>query len=307
MATNPMQRKARNSFLLGMLVTLLIAGVAIAFLLMQLMKEKAEEKTYVMVSVLSKDVESGGKITSADLISVEVPSEAAPTQGTIGPASFTVDAEGNEIAAIAKVNLKANTILTEDMIVADGEETGSDVRRQEYNSIVLPMDLVTEDYIDIRLMLPSGQDYIVVSKKQVEIPMVGGVDSTDTIIVEMSEDEILMMSNALVDAYMIEGSKLYATKYTEPGNQDASTPTYVVGNEVAQLINSDPNIVEQAKTALAERYNNNTSLRQNYINPAIQAQEDAAGNQAEKMTESITNAQSAREEYLNGLTAAPAE
>ncbi len=306
MATNPMQRKARNSFLLGMLVTLLIAGVAIAFLLMQLMKEKAEEKTYVMVSVLSKDVESGGEIAAADLIPVEVPSEAAPTQGTIGQESF-MDSEGNEIKAIAKIDLKANTILTQDMIVADGEKTGNDVRKQEYNSIVLPMDLVTEDYIDIRLMLPSGQDYIVVSKKQVEIPMVGGVDSTDTIIVEMSEDEILMMSNALVDAYMIEGSKLYATKYTEPGNQDASTPTYVVGNEVAQLINSDPNIVEQAKTALAERYNNNTSLRQNYINPAIQAQEDAAGNQAEKMTESITNAQSAREEYLNGLTAAPAE
>ncbi len=32
MATNPMQRKARNSFLLGMLVMLLIAGVIIAFL-----------------------------------------------------------------------------------------------------------------------------------------------------------------------------------------------------------------------------------------------------------------------------------
>ena len=30
MATNPMQRKARNSFLLGMLITLVIAGAIIA-------------------------------------------------------------------------------------------------------------------------------------------------------------------------------------------------------------------------------------------------------------------------------------
>ena len=37
MATNPMQRKARNSFLLGMLVMLLISGIVIALLLMQLM------------------------------------------------------------------------------------------------------------------------------------------------------------------------------------------------------------------------------------------------------------------------------
>ena len=47
MATNPMQRKARNSFLLGMLVMLLISGVIIALLFMQLMnkmKKEQEEK-----------------------------------------------------------------------------------------------------------------------------------------------------------------------------------------------------------------------------------------------------------------------
>ena len=35
MAVNPMQRKARNSFLLGMLITLLIAAVIVAFLMIQ--------------------------------------------------------------------------------------------------------------------------------------------------------------------------------------------------------------------------------------------------------------------------------
>ena len=40
MATNPMQRKARNSFLLGMLVMVLISGVVIAFLFIQLMNKK---------------------------------------------------------------------------------------------------------------------------------------------------------------------------------------------------------------------------------------------------------------------------
>ena len=39
MATNPMQRKARNSFLLGMLVMLLITGIVIAILFMQLMNK----------------------------------------------------------------------------------------------------------------------------------------------------------------------------------------------------------------------------------------------------------------------------
>jgi len=38
MATNPMQRKARNSFLLGVLVTLVLATLVIALLLIQLIK-----------------------------------------------------------------------------------------------------------------------------------------------------------------------------------------------------------------------------------------------------------------------------
>mgnify|MGYP000389941712 FL=1 len=47
MASNPMQRKARNSFLLGIVVTLLITGAVIAFLILQLKNYKdkeAEEK-----------------------------------------------------------------------------------------------------------------------------------------------------------------------------------------------------------------------------------------------------------------------
>ena len=45
MATNPMQRKARNSFLLGMLITLVIAGAIIALLFIQL-KNYKEIKDY---------------------------------------------------------------------------------------------------------------------------------------------------------------------------------------------------------------------------------------------------------------------
>jgi hydroxymethylpyrimidine pyrophosphatase-like HAD family hydrolase len=48
MATNPMQRKARNSFLLGMLITLLIAGVIIAFLAIQLKNKLDKEKEEVI-------------------------------------------------------------------------------------------------------------------------------------------------------------------------------------------------------------------------------------------------------------------
>ena len=46
MATNPMQRKARNSFLLGMLITLVIAGAIIALLFIQLKNYKEKGGKY---------------------------------------------------------------------------------------------------------------------------------------------------------------------------------------------------------------------------------------------------------------------
>ena len=67
MASNPMQRKARNSFLLGMIVTLLIAGVIIALLFMQLKQKsddlQAEINSKRNVYVLNQDVKSGQIIT----------------------------------------------------------------------------------------------------------------------------------------------------------------------------------------------------------------------------------------------------
>ena len=68
MATNPMQRKARNSFLLGMLLMLVISGAVIAILVLQLMNKMQEEKQeklrMVSVYVLKNDVKSGQVITS---------------------------------------------------------------------------------------------------------------------------------------------------------------------------------------------------------------------------------------------------
>ena len=58
MAINPMQRKARNSFLLGMFITLLITGAIIGLLAMQLMNriKKEQEEAKSLKNVLYSSV-----------------------------------------------------------------------------------------------------------------------------------------------------------------------------------------------------------------------------------------------------------
>ena len=80
----------------------------------------------------------------------------------------------------------------------------------------------------------------------------------------INEEQLLTMSSAIVEAYKIEGAKLYAIKYTEPGNQEAAVITYEPRKDIVTLIKNNPNIVKEAMTSL---YSNLTSqYRENQIN-----------------------------------------
>ncbi len=209
----------------------------------------------------------------------------------------------NTVPVVAKVSLKKNAVLTRDTISKGNNTTSDDVRRQEYNVVVLPTQIQTGDYVDIRLSLPNGQDYIVVAKKDVEIPEVDGTPSETTMWMNLTENEILSMSSAIVDAAKVQGSKLYATTYTEPGIQNAATPTYTTSKEVLKQIADDPNIVEQAKNELANRYNQ--SARET-IDAAIQSNgEKAETGLTTSVQESITKTQEERKKYLDALESQP--
>lgn len=293
MAMNPMQKKARTSFLLGMLLTLIITGIIIALLILQLSKIKQEQAAivYQKVYVLDGDVISGdgllGKGTLKEIEVTAVPSNAV-TSGNM--ASYITE------LSTAKIAARKGTVLTTDMINIDGKESSSDVRLQEYNMIVLPSQLVEGETVDIRLRLPGGEDYIVLSKKHIE------QTNADTIWIKLAEEEILTMSNAIVEAYIMNGSLLYATTYIDAGMQNASTPTYIAKQSVIDLMNTDPNITVTAMNALSQRYTENARKQRETINSAVNGYgDDALSNIETNITEEIEKQKTARQAYVDGL------
>ena len=72
-----------------------------------------------------------------------------------------------DVPLVAKVNMQANSVLTLDLVAKSDEISNDDLRLQEYNMLELPVKINVDDYIDVRLTLPTGQDYIVISKKRV--------------------------------------------------------------------------------------------------------------------------------------------
>lgn len=111
-----------------------------------------------------------------------------------------------------KINVSTNTTLTEEMLV-DVEETTDDLRLEEFSMVTLPSDTVEGEYVDVRVLFPTGEDFSVLIGKKVE-------KYTDsTVFFKLTEDDILSMSSAIVEAYLYNGSKIYATKYIDPFNQ----------------------------------------------------------------------------------------
>ena len=371
MATNPMQKKSRNAFLLGMLIMLIVAALVVALLYMKIKNQKQQldelgktQKVYVITkNVNSGDVlELGVNYALKDIQTKAVPTGAITnaTYNTVfdsfkftdstgrniyvhlpdntdketyyyleTPANklyrvvydqatrenkeqvvsdninvndklyYKADNRNNEItvkdnAIVAKVNMGANTVLTSNLINRADQITTNDLRKEEYNVISLPVDLKPGEYIDVRLLLPNGQNYIVTSKKKVTIPVVNDQYVSDTIQMDLTEEEILMLSCAIVENYQMNGSKLYASRYTEAGMQDASNKTYQPNDYVINLIKNDSNIVTSAIKGL-----NSRGIKD--IDDAVRNQ----GNEENIQTKSETSIQSTQDQRKNYLLSLP--
>lgn len=285
MGTNPMQKMKRNSTLIGLVVGLLIGLVLCVFLYIFLTgpgKNMTKGDTK-QVQVLVTSVKSGEKISLANVTTKTMSAEDTPT-----------DAVAISQDVIAKIDLTAGTILTSGMLNMSENTLTNDLREQEYNMISLPTNLSVGDYIDIRLQLPNGGDYIVISKKKVL------QCNASTVWLNMYEEEIELMSNAIIEYYIMAGSKLYATTYTDPGLQTASVGTYVPNADVVKLINENPNIKTYVN---AERYSDGLkSIRSNYIDKAVnQYSESAIANIEANMKDEIESLKEAREAYFGAL------
>ncbi len=274
MAVNPMQRRARNSFIQGALLALLVMLIVVLLLVREMKSindaKEALEQANSTVYVANVDLKSGETITIDEDFLMQTVRTSVDLSTVISMDDWEyTDDEGNIVPKYSddgtqiyktikmKIDVPAGTIVTKEMIYEEGFERDASERIQEYNMIALPSNLKNGDHIDIRLTMPTGQDYIILSKKEVE-------GCTDTgLWLRVNEQEILTMNNAIVESYILPGSKLYAIQYTEAGIQEAATTTYQVGAAVIDLMDKNPNITAEAKANLYARYD--ATVRVNYF------------------------------------------
>ena len=306
MASNPIQRRARQSFLVGFLIALIIMAVVVVFLFMRISSLNEENTTLQTaqtsrtksVYTLNTDVKSGETITLDMLTYTQIISDL-DVSNYVSDIDF-YDDEGNERELVAKTDLTSGSPVLIDTVSAADDVLTDDERIMEFNMIVLPSELENGDFIDVRFSLPDGTTYIVLSKKHVEQTTATGV------WMKITEDEILMINSAIVEAYQITGSRLYAVEYSEPGFQDAAIETYAPTENVVNLVKLNDNIVEEAKNALLNKINptegyynsqrQNTNSHKNGLETDELDSSVEAGNEQEN--EAISTA---RDEFVTAL------
>lgn len=146
-----------------------------------------------------------------------------------------------------------------------------DLRNRELQVVLLPSSLVKGDIIDVRIQFPTGQDYVLLSKKKVERL------NAATLWITMTEEEILSLSSAIVDAYLHKAS-IYALTYVEPQFQTPAIATYPANSEVLKLLESDPNIVRRAEQELSRQVRSSleSSLAASMTAPSKGVEQDVA-------------------------------
>ncbi len=314
MAMNPMQRKIRNSFLFGFLVAVIIAAVVIALLYMRVkgLKEeivkiqKSQEVALTKVFAVTKEVQKDETLTQSEeekddskkkIEVISVPSQQVP-ENAVTPDNikelFAIDPESDnpEYEMTAKLNLSVNTVLTTDM-VEKSSKSGT-FRMAEYTMISLPSKLKQGDYVDIRIAYPTSADFVVLSKVKVQDA------NTNTIWLKLAESQILLLNNAILESYIVEGTKIYATQYIDAAQAELNS-TYVPNATVASLIQAN-NFTEYDQSILDDANNDVMDIRK-YIDSVLAkyTDDEKTSKVNEGFTTEKTTIQAAREALMGDL------
>ena len=208
MMIGPMKKKMIT---VGVVSFILPTVLLVVFFGMYSSSKKAEietlkkETAVVMRYVFSGDMPVDHVITTKDIKVVGVKEMSAPQD------SFD-DASANLIVG-RKLKIPAfnKTIITENMFYKEEDNVTTDTRKKEFNMINLPSDLVEGDYIDIRILFPTGEDYLVVVGK--EVKQMGTNAESNSIFLELTEEEMVKLSGAIIESYISDSVNLYAVKY----------------------------------------------------------------------------------------------
>lgn len=186
-----------------------------------------------MVYVASEKI-SKGTIVTEEIIHQEYRYSDLPNVEFV-----TEDAFGQIVA----VDVAEGTCLTTDMLYAE-EKNAREVFISEAE---IPDYMQSCDRIDLRIRYANAEDYIVLADKtMVQCEPAKGM------VLQLTEEEILLLSSAIADCKTYDDTKLYVVKYPTFEYSGDGTVNYIANQEILVLLEKEKTEGE-SRNALEER------------------------------------------------------
>lgn len=189
--------------------------------------------TFADVFTIKTSVNMGQVIKEDDLTLQTVPTSTIPTNVITDKASL--------IGNYFRIGLEPGITLTADFVSVE-EYIGSVYERDIFLDSI-PVGTKVGDYLDIRVVLPGGEEFVVFPHKRVNARYENAVK------MKFDEADLWLYTSMNVDRalYKDVGFKIYSTKYVDPGAHDATVAYYPVRKEVTDIMNVSGNLSDRQK------------------------------------------------------------
>ena len=191
-----------------------------------------------MVYAPIEDIAFGTVITESNVVPVNVRSDRLISE-YLGK---------EDLGKVALVSLPAGVPVMKNMVAENSDPQKRHLRQVETDYLWMPLTLKEGQFVDIRIVFPNGEDKVVVSKTQVKLL----TTAANLSYFWFSEDEILRLDGAVVDAARKPGAKIYVVEYVQPEMQEASVVTYDPSADVIEAIVNSPNVVDESAKMLSK-------------------------------------------------------
>lgn len=260
-----------------MVILVVLAGICMD--LSDRLKVYEDENGYFVKKtgyVLVNPKKAGEKILETDLKEIQVVGEKETEILSASAKDY--------VGKCCKADCPAGSLLVKELL-AIPESYSQDMREQTFTGIAYSASVQAGEKVDIRISFPTGEDYVVVGKKEVLAAGSGQEDeempSQTSLTFCLGEEELLRISSAFIDMDLYPGTYVYALPYVDTFQEQAYI-TYPINRQVYSLLGWDPNVKLSARTA-DDFYENEQNLRQTLeSNLAVLLEEDGAAVSAKK-------------------------
>lgn len=223
--------------------------------------------TFADVYTVKANVGQGDEIKDADLILQTVPTSSVPVNVVSDKAAI--------IGKYFRIGFGPGQTVTTDLVMSE-ELTGAIYNRDVFLDSI-PVGTKVGDYIDIRVVLPGGEELVAFPHKRINARYENATK------LRFDEADLWIYTSMMVDKalYKSVGLKIYATAYNDPGADDKVVAYYPVRKEVIDMMNISQNITEEQRKNMW-----NESIRQS-IDTKLKFYADALNQNSPKIAAGV--------------------